>query len=264
MEMTTNATTIATPRPAGAAWRRFGLMFQTSLVLYVRNRVAVFWNIVFPIGLMLLFGALYGKQKDVIPYLATGMVVLSLLANGLIGNAATMAIWRERGILRRIQTTPLPLWQLLLARIVAQSIVMIGQALLLIGTSVVVFGAKYDIGNLIRAIPSVVVGALLFMAFGQALAALVRKTESVNIVAQVIYFPLMFLGGLMIPLSQLPDYLQTIGKYLPSALIADLIRTPMLGLGAADMTLPLATTLLGVVVYFAVTVFIATRFFKWS
>src|SRR5690242_16379390 len=109
--MTTDATTVVTPPQARIAWQRFGLLLQTNLLLYLRNRMAVFWNMVFPIGLMLLFGAIYGKEPAAITYLATGMVVLSLLSNGLIGNAATMALWRERGILRRIQTTPLPLWQ---------------------------------------------------------------------------------------------------------------------------------------------------------
>src|SRR5690349_173591 len=184
--MTMDATTVATSPQARIAWRRFGLLLQTNLLLYLRNRTAVFWNIVFPIGLMLLFGAIYGRQQEAIAYLATGMVVLSLLSNGLIGNAATMALWRERGILRRIQTTPLPLWQLLLARIITQGAIMILQAFLLIGTSVLVFGAKFEIGNLIASIPAVVLGALLFMAFGQALAALVQKVETVNIVGQVI------------------------------------------------------------------------------
>jgi hypothetical protein len=58
--MTTDATTVVTPPQARIAWRRFGLLLQTNLLLYLRNRMAVFWNMVFPIGLMLLFGAIYG------------------------------------------------------------------------------------------------------------------------------------------------------------------------------------------------------------
>jgi ABC-2 type transport system permease protein len=261
--MTTDATTVVTPPQARIAWRRFGLLLQTNLLLYLRNRMAVFWNMVFPIGLMLLFGAIYGKEPAAITYLATGMVVLSLLSNGLVGNAATMALWRERGILRRIQTTPLPLWQLLLARILTQGAIMILQAFLLIGTSVLVFGARFEIGHLIAAIPAVVLGALLFMAFGQALAALVQKVDTVNIIGQVIYFPLMFLGNIMIPLQQLPDMVQALGKWLPSAMIADLVRTAMLGQNAADMILPLPVTLLGIACYFVAAVAIAVRFFKW-
>jgi len=106
----------------------------------------------------------------------------------------------------------------------------------------------------------------LFMALGQAVAALVRKADTVAIVTQVIYFPLLFLGGLMIPVSQLPAPLQTVGAYLPSALIADLIRAPLIGThlsGIAMTTLPLTTDLLGAIVYFVAAIVVATRFFKW-
>src|SRR5947209_6042448 len=99
--------------PKSTDLQRFALLLKTNYRLFVRNRTAMFWNIVFPIGLMLLFGSIYGKQPGAITYLATGMVVLSLMSNGIIGNANTLALWRERGILRRIQTTPLPVWQLL-------------------------------------------------------------------------------------------------------------------------------------------------------
>jgi len=44
-------------------------------------------------------------------------------------------------------------------------------------------------------VPAIVGAALLFMAIGQAVAALVEKPETVNVIAQVIYFPLMFLGN---------------------------------------------------------------------
>ena len=262
--MATNMTAIATPRVAGAGRRRFGLVVQTNMVLFVRNRIALFWVIAFPIGLMLLFGTMYGKQPIVIPYLTSGMIVVSLLANGLIGNAGAMAVWRERGILRRIQTTPLPVWQLLLGRVLAQAVIMALQALLLVATSVVVFGASYQVWNIVQALPAILVGAVFFMACGQAVAALVQKSESVNIIAQVIYFPLMFLGGLMIPLSQLPDTLQTIGKFLPSSMVVDLIRTPLLGEALATPALPLPLDLAGLAVYFGAAVFVAARFFKWS
>ena len=145
---------------------------------------------------------------------------------------------------------------------------MVVQAFLLVGTSVLVFGAQYDLGNVLSAIPAIIAVALLFMAFGQAIAALVGKPETVNIIAQVIYFPLMFLGNLMITLHSMPNYLQAIGRWLPSSMAADVIRTLMLGLpGNASseyLAQPLAVSLVGMGVYFVVALFIATRFFKWS
>ena len=104
----TTITSVTTARPANAAGRRFGLLLHANLLMFLRNRMALFWNIVFPIGLMLLFGAVFGEQAGAIPYLTSGMVVLSLMSNGMIGNASRAGrSWRQQGILRRIQTTPL-------------------------------------------------------------------------------------------------------------------------------------------------------------
>jgi ABC-2 type transport system permease protein len=266
--MTTHVIEAAVPAPRNTDLQRFGLLLRTNFRLFLRNRMTMFWNIVFPIGLMLLFGAIYSKQPGAITYLSTGMVVLSLMSNGIIGNAVGLATWRERGILRRIQTTPLPVWQLLLARIITQGVIMVGQAGLLVATSVLVFGADYEAGNLLRAVPVVILGALLFMAIGQVVAALVQKAETVQMAAQVVYFPLMFLGNIMISLNGLPDFLQTLARWLPSTMVGDLIRTTMLGLTQDGPNLPMLAQpmlvdLAGVAIYFVAALALATRFFKW-
>ncbi|MDQ2810046.1 MAG: ABC transporter permease [Chloroflexota bacterium] len=268
--MTTTLTQTATAAalPPFSGLQRFGLLMRTNARLFVRNRTALFWNIAFPIALMLLFGSMYGSQPGAVAYLTTGMVVLSLMSNGITGNAATLATWRERGILRRIQTTPLPVWQLLLARIVTHSVIMVAQAGLLIGTSVLVFGVSYEWGNVILSIPVLILGALLFMTIGQMMAALVQKAETVTVVTQVVYFPLMFLGNIVITSNNMPSFLQTIGKWLPSTMVADLVRTVMLGLnsdtaGAPLVVQPLAIDLAGSALYFVVALVISVRFFKW-
>ncbi len=262
-----------TSAPANADLRRFLTLLQANYLMYLRNKASLFWVALFPIGLTLLFGMIWGSQhiydKDpnsplFISYLVPNMIVLSLMSNGLIGNAAAMAVYRERGILRRIQTTTLPVWQLLLARILMQSTFMVAQAFLLIIISVLVFNAHFSAMGLVEAIPVIVLGAIVFMAMGLAIAGPVRKAETVNVISQVINFPLLFLGGLAIPLSTLPPMLQTIGQWLPSALLADLVRAPMLAGMNVEMNLPFWITLGGVLVYFIASVGVAARFFRWN
>ena len=270
--VTTTANTVAA-RTTGTSLRRFGLLLQAHLLMYGRERAAVFWVVIFPISLMLLFGSIWGNQPlnpndpkapTFISYLAPGLIVLSLMSNGLIGNATNMATYRERGILRRIQSTPLPVWQLMLAYIVVQTVVMVGQAALMIGVSILAFNARYEAWGLLQALPVVVLGAVVFMALGQAVAAVVRKVNTVNVVAQVINVPLMFLGGLWMPMNQLPEGLQAVGKLLPSAMLADLLRAPVINPLYLEPNLPLLASLAGVLAYFAGAVLVAIRFFKWQ
>jgi ABC-2 type transport system permease protein len=272
--MATNVTTLVKTGSAGGSMRLFRNLLQANFLMFVREKASLFWVILFPIALMLLFGSIWGNMKlnpadpnstlTFISYLAPGLIVLSLMSNGLIGNAETMATYRERGILRRIHTTPMPLWQWLLAHIVVGAIVMVGQSFLMIITSMLVFNARYDTWGLLAAIPSVVLGAVMFMAMGQAVAAMVSKAKTVAVAAQVINVPLMFLGGLWTPIEMLPDWLQAISKYLPSAMMADLVRAPMLATFNIETNLPVMVSLIGVIIYFAVSVALAVRFFKWS
>ncbi len=277
--MTTNINALPmTEREAkSAAVKRFWMLSRYNLVMYLRNRAALFWVIFFPIGYMLLFGTIYGGQTTdpnnpnavkIISFMVPGLVAMSLMSNGIIGNAAALAILRERGILRRVQTTPLSVWQMLLSRILVQSIIMVGQAFILIGMSIVVLGASFDALGVIEAIPFIILSAILCMAIGQTIAALIGKTETVQIVTQVVFFPLLFLSGLFIPLQQLPEGIQAFGKYLPSAMVGDLIRAPMLNgfpMGKTALTnLPFEVSLVGTLLYLIVFVVIATRFFRWK
>ena len=276
--MSANVTSVVREaRPRSNSLRRFGLLSLNNLVMYSRNRAVMFWVIAFPIGYMLLFGAIYGtmtvdpnnpNSAKLITYMVPGIIVMSLMSNGIIGNANGMAVWRERGILRRLQATPLPAWQMLVSRILVQSMIMVGQAIILVAVSIALYGVKYEVLGLLQALPFVILGAILFMAIGQMIAALVGKAETVAIACQLIYFPLLFLSGLVIPLDQLPEGIQNIGKYLPTAMIGDLVRAPMLSgfeMGSFNAThLPMAVDLLGAVIYLIVTVFISARFFKWD
>ncbi|HST05156.1 MAG TPA: ABC transporter permease [Chloroflexia bacterium] len=270
------ATTIATIDKAsttGSALKRFKLLLASNFLMYVRNKAAMFWVVVFPVGLMLVFGALYGNGPidpsspnsfTIISYLTPGLIVLSLMSNGLVGNAATMANYREKGILKRIQTTPLPVWQLIMARVVMQATLIVGQAAIMLLVSVVVFNARYDWVGVLEATPWIVLGALMFMAMGQAIAALVKKVDTVGIVAQVINFPLMFLGGLWVMQSQMPVWLQSVSNWLPSTMVSNLVRAPMLQSMHLEPSMPMALSVLGVLFYIVASVAISARFFKWG
>lgn len=264
-------------KPKFSGLRRFGLIFISNLRLYTRRRVALFWNLLFPIALTLLFGSIYGNKAidpndpnsvKIVSFIIPNMVVMSLMSTGIMGNAATLANWREQGVLRRLQTTPLPIWQMLVSRIILLALMAVVQAFIIIGVGVLVFGASYSIIGLVQAIPFIILGALMCMAIGQLVAALVAKAETVQIVCQFIYLPLMFLGGLFIPLNQMPEILQTLGKWLPSGVLGDIIRAPMLDslqLGSITATnLPLLVSLTVTLVYFVILTALATRFFKWS
>ncbi len=92
--------------------RRFLILAKANMLMNVRNRTTLFWNFAFPIGLILLYGLLW---PSVISWLTAGIVVMNIMSSGLLGDSTQLSNLRERGILRRVQATPLPTWQLIAA-----------------------------------------------------------------------------------------------------------------------------------------------------
>ena len=117
-----------------AAWRR---LLATETKLFLREPMALFWGVLFPLVLIVVFGVTggypegkLGGQSLVDVYVPVMMVfVLTVVAAQVL--PAILASYREKGVLRRMSTTPIqPV--LLLGADVAVLVTVIVTALLVI------------------------------------------------------------------------------------------------------------------------------------
>ena len=172
-----------------------------------------------------------------------------------------LVTWRERGVFRRIQATPMSVWQLILARVLTQVIISLMQALLTIVVGALVFGTRLAQGGLGWDLLFIVLGALMFQMLGQLIAARVKRVETANILVNVLFLPLLFFTDLYIPLSIMPSWIQTLGKVLPPYLVVDLLRSAMtVGHPPANAL----AEVIGVSVYFIVALVISARIFRFN
>jgi ABC-2 type transport system permease protein len=70
--------------------------------------------------------------------------------------------------------------------------------------------------------------SLWFVAFSNALAILTRDQESTIIGANLLQFPLLFLSSAFLPLSALPDWIQTFARLNPVTYGVDAARSLMI------------------------------------
>src|SRR4051794_15007772 len=184
--------------------RRFLILAKANMLMNVRNRTTLFWNFAFPVGLILLYGLLW---PSAISWLTAGIVVLNIMSSGMLGDSARLTNLRERGILRRVQATPLPTWQMIGAYVVARLLLVLAQSAAIVATAVLVYGAEFTWGGLATALPLAIVGGLVFLALGQMISAIAPTSGAANAIGQVLYFPLMFLSNLFLPIDQMPGWL---------------------------------------------------------
>lgn len=195
-----------------------------------------------------------------IDFLVPGIVAMMIMSNNLNGVAGQIAAWRERGILRRMQSTPLNASSFIAAQITARLLLNGIQAVIVLLIGNLVFGTKVN-GSWPLLLMFVIVGTLAFMAIGFIIAGVAKNPESAGPIAGFISFPMMFLGGVFFPISNMPDWLQPIVKLLPISHLSTALRQVMnVGAGLTQLWGE-ALLLCG---WLVVAFIVATFTFKWE
>ena len=238
--------------------KRFLILTRANMLMNMRNRTTLFWNFAFPIGLIILYGVIW---PDAISWLTAGIVVLNLMSSGMLGDATRLTDLRERGILRRVRATPLPAAHLIASYVAARLVLLLAQSAAIIGTAALIYGARFSWGGLLAALPLAIVGGLVFLLLGQAIATVAPSTSAAAAIGQAIYFPLMFVSNLFVPLEQLPAWLGNTTRWTPAAMLVDMLRPALLPVPAAQ---PAAINALGLACYGLLALVLAARLFRWE
>jgi ABC-2 type transport system permease protein len=189
------------------------------------------------------------------------MIVLNIMAGAFLGDSARLVHVREQGILQRIQASPLPAGVLVLAYTAVRLLLVLVQAALIVAVAVLALGARFAPGALLSAALLALVGALAFLLLGQALAAVSPSPGAVGAIGQAIYFPLMFISNLFLPVQLLPGWVAALARWTPAFMLVDLLRPAMVDVPAMQAGL---LNLVGLVCFGAAGMLIAARCFRWE
>jgi ABC-2 type transport system permease protein len=121
--------------------------------------------------------------------------VLAMLALSLVPTA--LATYRERGVLRRLATTPLPPARLLLAQMVTGVTTALLTVILVIAVGALVFGVAMpkQAGGFLLAL---VLGSASVFAIGLVLAAVAPTGRAASGLGSMLFFPMLFFAGLYV------------------------------------------------------------------
>jgi ABC-2 type transport system permease protein len=135
------------------------------------------------------------------------------------------------------------------------------QATLIVAVAVFALGASFTPGGVLGAGLLALAGALAFILMGQAIAAVAPTVGAANAVGQIIYFPLMFISNLFLPVEMLPGWLAALARWTPAFMLVDLMRPALVDVPAQQAGL---LNLLGLALFGAVGLALAARFFRWE
>lgn len=234
---------------------------------FFRNPAAAGFTFVFPVMFLVIFGVLYGDQTydgpngpvPSIQYQMAQILVFSVVGTTFVSLVTTLAIRRDTGELKRKRGTPVSP-AVILGGVVGNGVVLsLLMSTLVIGLSLILFGASIDIERIPVLLLTIVVGALAFCALGATVAAFVPNGDAAPAFANLTIFPLYFLSGVFIP--DIPDTFKDIAGVLP-------LRPFLVALAKVfDPASPAGPdwgNLAVVAAWGLVASLLAVRYFRWS
>lgn len=244
------------------------LLHQTvlELKLFTRRRDELFWVFIFPVFFIVLFGFIYGEQMwddfdfRAIDYILPGIIVMALMTTGIMNTATGFVEDRAKGIYRRLSVTPLKKQSIIGAHLVKQYIVILIQSIILIIIGILVFNIDI-VGNYATFWLILTLGGVCFLTIGFALTALIRTTKSATPITMIVFFILLFLGGVFFPIDIMPKGLGYVSNVLPSTNVNEALRLVAIeGKGIGDVGI----NLLAVAGWTIACLVISIRFFRWE
>jgi ABC-2 type transport system permease protein len=200
------------------------------------------------------------RSLSAFDYTFAGLLGFAIIGMGIFGPVNVFPELKKMGILRRLSTTPLKVWQYFLSTMIGQALIgLIGFALMFI-VAILVFHLQV-VGNYFELILFLVFGMIMILGIGLALGGWAKNERQVAPLANIIVFPMMFLSGTFFPRFLMPEWLQHVSNYLPLTPVIDGIRLiategkhlidilPQIGLVGAWM----------IIIYF-----IAFKVFRWE
>lgn len=235
-----------------------------ELKLFLRQPAAAFFTLVLPVMLLLLNGSANGNEPDpqlggagVIDVLVPAYIALVIATLGLTNLPTVLASYRERGVLRRLQATPVQPSVILIAQLLVQGLVATMGLGVLVALGSTVFGLRAPQAPAAVAV-AYVVSVLGFAAFGFVLAAVLPTARTTSAVSFALYLPMIFLSGATWPREALPEWAQGVSNALPLTYVVEAIRQPWTTgtWHVAALAMLLSMVVIGLAV--------SSRLFRWA
>ena len=233
--------------------------------LFLREPIALFFNLCFPVLVLLLYGFIWGNEPD--DYFSQDFGYIDMMTPALAGLIiATVAFMtipvatasdREQKLLRRYQVTPMrPIVYFTADVSVYFGVALVGAALLIV-VAKLVFGLRFG-GDWVAVLAGFTLSLLAFISIGYIIASLAPTSKLAQVVGMVLFFPMMFLSGTAIPLMAMPPNVQEIANWLPLTHVVYLLQDIWLEDAWNSLS---GLILLGVL---AVGTAVSTATFRWE
>jgi ABC-type multidrug transport system permease subunit len=204
-----------------------GALVVVELKKLYRAPTSLFVMLLMPVGLTVVFYlALSGVSNDYYPvpgmnhfeYLLPGVMGYAVIYMGMMV-ALGMVEYRQAGLLKRVEATPVSPSGYLASHIIANMIIAVFQALIVLLVAVLLgFEPQGGLVGLLLACLFLALVAVAAVGLGLLTAAVAKDSGAASGIAAIFIVPMMMFGAL---LAVFNDTTRTIARFMPNYYVSD-------------------------------------------
>lgn len=193
-------------------------------------------------------------------YTISGIIGFAIVGLGIFGPVNYFPEMKKQGILRRLHTTPIRVWQYFISNVLSNSVVGLFSIAIMVAVAYGVFDFRIQ-GSFLELALFIVLGIFCIFGIGLAIGGWAKNENQAAPLANIIVFPMIFLSGTFFPRFSMPEWLQSVSAYLPLTPIIDGIRM----IATEGKHLWEIGPQLGLIAVWTVIIYvIAFRVFRWE
>jgi ABC-2 type transport system permease protein len=169
--------------------------------------------------------SILAKKYRFIEFFVPGIIAMVVMTASLFGAVNVNAELRQKGVLRKLSTTPITRTDWILSNILYQFILAVVSTAVMLLVSYGVFNVSLEINAWLPVF--VALDVFAFVGIGMILTRVAKEAESAAAASDAIMFPMMFLSGTFFPVEMMPEFLQKFAKVLPLYYVNEGLRASM-------------------------------------
>ena len=198
-----------------------GLWMQCKMEILriLRNPYYVFWSLFMPIVFYIVFTRIFNsglenRQEWQAHYLMS-MASFSVMGSAIMTLGIRLVEERTQGWSMFMRITPLSDYQYFFAKMVGQTVIHIFSIMIIFTAGALINGISLSVRSGFSVEYGYYSVHLPFLALGTIVGTM-KRVDTAAGVSNMIYMVLALCGGMWMPLDIMPNFVQTIGKWLPS------------------------------------------------
>jgi ABC-2 type transport system permease protein len=207
--------------------KAYAAQTRTELMLSLRNGEQLLVSIVIPLLLLVFFSLvdvlpLPAGVSDSVDFLTPGVLALAVMSSAMVSLGIGTGFERQYKVLKRLGATPLGRGRWVGAKITMVLALIVIQVIVLVGAA---FALGWAPGGTPALVPvAILLGTAAFAGLGLLMAGTLRGTLTLAL-ANGLYLVLLLLGGMIIPFSEMPSWLATIGELTPAGALSTVMQS---------------------------------------